>query len=225
MAASLDCRCGRASTWGTPARRRKPRAGCASAPVCASGRRHVKSLGRQRRVLYCTHTIGNIDRMPPCGRDSMTQPPQTASRQSQVDWASISAENLARLWEHSARAMGKRYVRWPGAWAADAGAPSPFPNSATLVRPLEESGVASLTSQLAEFYAADQGGPWLLWSAWPTPDLTAHGFQRLGASAADGAPGGWHVARAPGGVADCRGDGRRAIARLRACGCLRIPGA
>jgi hypothetical protein len=33
---------------------------------------------------------------------------------------------------------------------------------------------------LTGFYGAAAGGPWLLWSAWPTPGLSAWGFQLVG---------------------------------------------
>ncbi len=96
------------------------------------------------------------------------------------DWPSISAWNLAHMWDFPVRAMGGRSQRWPDCWAADAGSPSPFPNSATLLRPLAASEARRVTHQLAEFYCAGRGGPWLLWSAWPTPDLVEQGFQSLG---------------------------------------------
>lgn len=92
------------------------------------------------------------------------------------DWPAISAGNLARFWEHSARAMAQRQVRWDDAWAADAASLSPYPNSATLTRPLDAAGASDLAARLTAFYAAGPGGAWLLWSAWRSPDLTNYGF-------------------------------------------------
>jgi GNAT superfamily N-acetyltransferase len=70
---------------------------------------------------------------------------------------------------------------WEDVWAADAGSPSPYLNSATLVRPLDEEVADDLAARLATFYDGGAGtGSWMLWSAWPTPDLTDRGFQFAG---------------------------------------------
>lgn len=94
-------------------------------------------------------------------------------------WRALSAENLALQWEHIPRTMGKRWLREDGLWAADAASPSPYPNSATLLRPHAQHEADDVVSRLDQFYAGDTGGPWMLWSAWPTPDLKAFGM-RLG---------------------------------------------
>jgi GNAT superfamily N-acetyltransferase len=94
-------------------------------------------------------------------------------------WRALSADNLALQWEHLPRTMGKRWVRWEDAWAADAASKSPYPNSATLLRPLDVSVAAEVVERLDLFYAQDIGAPWMLWSAWPTPDLAPYGM-RLG---------------------------------------------
>lgn len=87
-------------------------------------------------------------------------------------WRALSADNLALQWEHIPHAMGKRSMRDDDVWAADAASPSPYPNSATLLRPLSEHEAGDVIARLERFYAEDTGGPWMLWSAWPTPDLT-----------------------------------------------------
>lgn len=99
---------------------------------------------------------------------------------SDVDtWRTLSADNLALQWEHIPRAMGKRWMRGANVWAADAASKAPYPNSATLLRPLAEVEAGNVVTQLDQFYAQDKGGPWMLWSAWPTPDLAPYGM-RLG---------------------------------------------
>jgi GNAT superfamily N-acetyltransferase len=107
-------------------------------------------------------------------------PPSLTSATSAVgdpdDWLTRSARNLAGYWDHTARALGQRAQRWEAAWAADAGSPSPFLNSATLLLPLTDEHAGEIATRLAEFYTAGQGGPWMLWSAWPTPDLHPHGL-------------------------------------------------
>src|SRR5690348_1364394 len=105
---------------------------------------------------------------------------QTAIAAGTADWQTISSGNLARLWEHPARAMERRWTRWDDVWAADAEAPSPFLNSATLARPLAADRAGELVARLRAFYASGHGGPWMLWSAWPAPDLRAHGLHLIG---------------------------------------------
>jgi GNAT superfamily N-acetyltransferase len=95
-------------------------------------------------------------------------------------WRVLCARNTAAQWEHSVRAMGQRSMRWDEVWAADPGSPSVFPNSATLLRPLAEASAAALVARLDAWYAVSPGGPWMLWSAWPTPDLGAHGMRLMG---------------------------------------------
>jgi ribosomal protein S18 acetylase RimI-like enzyme len=95
-------------------------------------------------------------------------------------WQAMSARNLAAQWEHLPRALGTRWARWDDAWAADAASKSAYPNSATLLRPLAEPDAGELIERLDVFYAGDIGAPWLLWSAWPTSDLSVHGMARGG---------------------------------------------
>ena len=53
-------------------------------------------------------------------------------------------------------------------------------DSATLLRTLIEDAAPELVARLDAFYAGQPGGPWLIWSAWPTPDLSAYGMQLMG---------------------------------------------
>ena len=92
-------------------------------------------------------------------------------------WRMLSARNLAAFWEYIPHAMGLPCQRWEDAWAADLVSPSPFPNSATLLRPLNEDAASELVARFDAFYASHPGGPWMIWSAWPTPDLSANGMQ------------------------------------------------
>jgi GNAT superfamily N-acetyltransferase len=95
-------------------------------------------------------------------------------------WRERSARNLAAQWEHIPHAMGQPCERWEDAWAADLGSPAPYPNSATLLRPLTEDGASALVARLDAFYSSQPGGPWMLWSAWPVPDLSATGLRPMG---------------------------------------------
>jgi ribosomal protein S18 acetylase RimI-like enzyme len=95
-------------------------------------------------------------------------------------WRDRSSRNLAAFWEYIPRAMGLPCERWEDAWAADTGLPVATPNSATLLRPLPESAAPELVARLDAFYSSHPGGPWLLWSAWPTPDLSVSGMRLSG---------------------------------------------
>ena len=68
--------------------------------------------------------------------------------------------------------MGRRTADWEEAWLADAASPNPFLNAVTLTRPLGEDEADALTTRLEAYFAeVPAGGPWLLWSGWPTPTV------------------------------------------------------
>jgi hypothetical protein len=99
-----------------------------------------------------------------------------------TEWIERGAQNLADLWMHLARASGGggRTARWSDVCAADAGSACPFMNSAVLLKLPTTADLTQLMHELDEFYAAGEGGPWLLWSSRPTPDLTALGYADWG---------------------------------------------
>ena len=73
-----------------------------------------------------------------------------------------------------------RDQRWADVWAADMSLAAPICNSATLLTPLTETGISDLTARLDAFYGAAHGAGWILWSPWPTPDLTPLGYGVVG---------------------------------------------
>jgi GNAT superfamily N-acetyltransferase len=87
-----------------------------------------------------------------------------------------SAHNLARFFT----GFPRRTVRWDDAWAGDSESPEPIINSAALLRPLDGDAARELTERLDRFYGSASGGPWMLWSAWPTPDLAPLGYMLAG---------------------------------------------
>lgn len=95
-------------------------------------------------------------------------------------WQAAAALNSARYWDWGAERSGHRVHRVPGFWAADSQSPNPFPNSATLTEPLTDLTASAVAAELQRFYDGGEGGPWLLWSAWETPDLANHGLQFAG---------------------------------------------
>ena len=91
-----------------------------------------------------------------------------------------AAYNCAGVYRSMARGMGKPWRMWDDLWASDLGLPVSLPpNSGHLLRPLDEDRVEDVLARLREFFAANPGGGYELWSIWPTPDLTAYGFERV----------------------------------------------
>lgn len=77
-----------------------------------------------------------------------------------------------------ADAGGGRTHRTAAVAMADLGRPAGFFNSATLLRPLG-GDLDEVLADIDGFYAEGRGAT-LLWSAWPTPDLTTRGWQLVG---------------------------------------------
>ena len=63
-----------------------------------------------------------------------------------------------------------------GLHMVDLACPSPFGNLAHLTAPVPEARTADLAAAMKDFFGARDGGPYLLFSPWPTGDLGAHGF-------------------------------------------------
>lgn len=106
--------------------------------------------------------------------------PAVPDRSDLEAWRVLSAQNLALQWEHIPRMAGQPVKRWDGLWAADPSSVIPIPNSATALRPLDDATAADAVKQLDAFYAQGSGAPWMLWSAWPTPELAPYGMQLAG---------------------------------------------
>lgn len=77
------------------------------------------------------------------------------------------------------RARGDRVERIDDvATLVDAGSPLPFSNRAVLERPVDD--VRAVLDHVRPFYDGSSDAPFLLDSAWPTPDLSPVGFQLMG---------------------------------------------
>ena len=87
-----------------------------------------------------------------------------------------SARNLATFFTGIAR----RGMCWDDAWAGDLGLADPIVNSTTLIQPMTNATTRDLTDRLDGFYREADGGPWMLWSVWPTPDLAPLGYSPAG---------------------------------------------
>ena len=89
-------------------------------------------------------------------------------------------QTLAATWEATAQAENARVHRDDGFSAVDHGRPTGVLNSAILLRPLPDDAFAGTVDRIERFYDARGSGAALLWSPWPTPDLTERGWELQG---------------------------------------------
>jgi ribosomal protein S18 acetylase RimI-like enzyme len=115
-------------------------------------------------------------------------------------WIERGTHFFAVAWDEIARALGGRCEHREVAWIADAGSPHAFLNGAILERPLREDEAEQLTEHLDAFFGAGDGGPWLLWSGGPTPDLSRFGYVERGHPMAMIRPPGGEIPPAPAGL-------------------------
>ena len=100
---------------------------------------------------------------------------------SDDEWVARAAHSLGISWQLMAEAGRGRAERWDTLYVADSASPNPFMNAVTLTEPLPLAAAADTTAQLEEYFAQQPaGGSWLLWSGWPTLDLTALGYVHWG---------------------------------------------
>jgi GNAT superfamily N-acetyltransferase len=92
------------------------------------------------------------------------------------DYAQGIAEGFCAL----AEARGDRIDIDETAAMGDGGSASLFGNVVVIRRPVEESAWPALTSRMHAFYGGRTGGSFLVFSAWPTPDLRDFDFGRVG---------------------------------------------
>lgn len=118
------------------------------------------------------------------------------------DWAADPDERLANGWERDlpsddtllrayvdaftemcaavARASGGRVLEDDDLAAADTQSPVGYMNAGVVLAPLSESRASHVVERLTSFFDDGPGGPWMLFSATPTPDLRPYGLQPVG---------------------------------------------
>ena len=99
-------------------------------------------------------------------------PGDTFVRDYMVAWAA--------MYEEIAHACAQRFARDDDLVMHDAGSSSLFLNTALVLQPAALTDAARLASRLRSWYRAAPGGPFTMFSPWPTPDLRPHGFQLAG---------------------------------------------
>jgi ribosomal protein S18 acetylase RimI-like enzyme len=93
------------------------------------------------------------------------------------DFAAGMAEGFLAL----AEARGDRVVADdPDVAMADGGSASLFGNVAILRRPIDAAAWPALTARIHAHFGGYPGGEFIVFSAWPTPDLRNDGFGRIG---------------------------------------------
>ena len=104
---------------------------------------------------------------------------------------------MAAAWQAISEACGGRSRHYAGWEAVDLGRPSGLCNSATLTRPLLDTDLGPTAARIEAFYDHAGHGATLLWSPWPTPDLTARGWTLQGHPPLLYRPAGLPVERRP----------------------------
>ncbi|MPY95514.1 MAG: N-acetyltransferase [Acidimicrobiia bacterium] len=89
-------------------------------------------------------------------------------------------QGLAASFAALGRARGDRVEEDEVVLAADSGTGSLFGNAVVLRQPVAPAAWPALADRLHAVYAGRPGGSFLLFSAWPTPDLSGAGFGRVG---------------------------------------------
>lgn len=87
---------------------------------------------------------------------------------------------LAAAWEVTGLVGDGRIHRDDECQAVDQGRPTGLFNSATLLRPVSEPAFGRVVDRIERFYGTRGSGGVLLWSPWPTPDLTARSWHLQG---------------------------------------------
>lgn len=91
-----------------------------------------------------------------------------------------AVESIAERVRHMAKTMGYRMTEDENLLLAEHDSPSIFANKAMLLTSVTEAGLKKHLERAREFMREGSSNPFLLWSALPTPDLTAEGFSLVG---------------------------------------------
>ena len=83
---------------------------------------------------------------------------------------------LAATWEAIGQTNDGRLHRWDEGSAVDLGRPTGLFNGATLLQPVSDDAFGRTVGRIERFYDVQGTGATLLWSPWPTPDLTGRGW-------------------------------------------------
>lgn len=88
--------------------------------------------------------------------------------------------SLADAYTALADKRGDRVLHDAGVTLCDAASPSRFLNVAIVREPSSDAGWRVLADRVRGFFTKGSGGSFLLYSAWPTPDLATYNFACVG---------------------------------------------
>ena len=120
-----------------------------------------------------------------------------AKAEDSTRWLAPFARNLAAFFHP----LGRRSVKWDDGWASDCGLPDH--GQQCHAPPAAGRRGRPGTDVPAGRVFRESGSPWVMWSAWPTPDLETLGYQSAGHPPL--------MVRAPGTTARPLPDGLRII--------------
>ena len=121
-----------------------------------------------------------------------------------------AAANCAEAYRAWAAGVGRPWRAWDDLVLADLGLPVSLPpNHASVLTPLTDEAVPDVVERMRAFFDRSPGGPFQVWSLWPTPDLDGFGFEPW--SVADDDPSGGRRAEARTPRARDRGGLRRRL--------------
>ncbi len=89
-------------------------------------------------------------------------------------------DGFADMCADLAALVGGRVERDETVVLADAGSPAPYLNGAIVLRPLATDEIDEVVERAARFFAAGDGGPWVLFSPLPIPSLVRLGLAPIG---------------------------------------------
>lgn len=95
-----------------------------------------------------------------------------------TDLFAAGVKNMASMWEFPALGPTRHRARWEDAWMADSGLPTRMFNRVTVTRALPPAMSEEIAERVIGFYAAAQGGEYLVNDPWGTLDLEPFGFER-----------------------------------------------
>ncbi|HET6714781.1 MAG TPA: GNAT family N-acetyltransferase [Actinomycetota bacterium] len=102
-----------------------------------------------------------------------------------------AAANCAEAYRAWAAGVGRPWRAWDDLVLADLGLPVSLPpNHASVLTPLTDEAVPDVVERMRAFFDGSPGGPFQVWSLWPTPGLGGFGFEPWSVPMMTRAPGG-----------------------------------
>jgi hypothetical protein len=103
------------------------------------------------------------------------------STDATADVLARAAANCGEAYRAWAEGLGRPWRAWDDLVVADLGLPvAAPPNHASILAPLTADRLDDVIERARGFFDGSPGGPFDIWSVWPTPDLSGYGFAPWG---------------------------------------------